>query len=229
MVLGQRLAEARRRAGLAQVELAAEMGDRYDQTMISHVESGRSGLVAEGIAQAARALSVSTDYLLGLTSNATPAAALEARLAEIDDWPASGNEDNGSVLDRYPVEVVEVAAAAGSGAAVLDETPIGRLWFRRSWLRRHTINPVNCNIISVRGDSMDPTLPDGCSILVDRSRRELHTDRIYVLRTDDGLVVKRLVRGQGWVIRSDNPTWPDVAFTEDTDVVGEVRWSAREF
>ncbi len=39
-MLGERLAAARKRAGLAQVELAVEMGDRYDQTMISHVGIG---------------------------------------------------------------------------------------------------------------------------------------------------------------------------------------------
>ena len=74
---------------------------------------------------------------------------------------------------------------------------------------------------------MHPTLPDGCSILVDMNRQELRPNRIYVLRTEDGLVVKRIVQDRGWVIHSDNPTWPDVEFGEDTDIIGEVRWMAR--
>ena len=40
---------------------------------------------------------------------------------------------------------------------------------------------------------MEPTLPDGCSILVDRSRRRRLGGHVYVVRSpDDGLVVKRL-------------------------------------
>ena len=78
--------------------------------------------------------------------------------------------------------------------------------------------------------SMEPTLPDGCSILVDRTRRELQPKRIYVLRNEDGLVVKRVDRNRdGWWVISDNPAWLPVSLTEETDIVGEVRWAARTF
>ncbi len=46
--------------------------------MISHVENNRTGLVRDGLIQAARVLGVSTDYLLGLTDDPTPAAELTA-------------------------------------------------------------------------------------------------------------------------------------------------------
>ncbi len=125
-----------------------------------------------------------------------------------------------------PVEVVEVAAAAGGGAEVYDETVVGRLWFRDDWLDRQAIDPDQCNVISVRGESMEPTLPDGCSILVDRKRREPQEGRIYVMRTDDGLVVKRVGRDEEgrWEIRSDNQAWLPLFLSEDTDIIGEVRW-----
>ena len=55
-VLAKRLAEARKRAGLRQVDLAAALGHRYDQTMISHVESGHSSLLLDGAVKAAREL-----------------------------------------------------------------------------------------------------------------------------------------------------------------------------
>ena len=81
-------------------------------------------------------------------------------------------------------------------------------------------------IYLVRGASMEPTLPDGCSILVDRNRRELQPKCIYVLRNEDGLVVKRVDRNrEGWWVISDNPAWLPVMLTEETDIVGEVRWS----
>ena len=132
---------------------------------------------------------------------------------------------------RDPVDVNEVAAAAGGGAVIFDETVVGRLWFRRDWLARHAIDPKQCNVISVRGESMEPTLPDGCSILVDRSqgRRRRRVGRILVMRTEDGLVVKRVGRDEegNWLIESEHPAWPPVPWSDTTEIVGEVRWLAR--
>ena len=133
--------------------------------------------------------------------------------------------------DRSPVRLVEVASAAGMGAEVYDETPVGLLWFRNDWLQSHSIDPEQSNIISVRGASMEPTLPDGCSILVDRERRDPHQGRIYVMRTEEGLVVKRLgLDEEGrWEIRSDSPDWRATPMSPGTEIIGEVRWSARTF
>ena len=51
-----------------------------------------------------------------------------------------------------------------------------------------------------------------------------------MMRTEDGLVVKRVDRNrEGWWLMSDNPAWPPLFLTEETDVIGEVRWAARTF
>ena len=146
-------------------------------------------------------------------------------IASEDDAPA--------LSDVRPVEVIEVAAAAGGGAETYDETVVGRLWFRRDWLERNAIDPTQCHVISVRGESMEPTLPNGCSILVDRSqgRRQRRDGNIFVMRTEDGLVVKRASREEDgrWVIESDNPAWEAAPWSEDTEIIGEVRWAARTF
>ena len=130
--------------------------------------------------------------------------------------------------DRSPVRLVEVASAAGMGAEVYDETPVGLLWFRNDWLQSHSIDPEQSNIISVRGESMEPTLPDGCSILVDRSqgRRRRRVGRIFVMRTEDGLVVKRAGKDTegNWQIESDNEDWEPVPWARDSEIIGEVRW-----
>ena len=133
--------------------------------------------------------------------------------------------------DRSPVRLEEVASAAGVGAEVYDETPVGLLWFRNDWLVSHSIDPEQSNIISVRGASMEPTLPDGCSILVDRKRREPQEGRIYVMRTEEGLVVKRVGRdAEGdWQVESEHPAWPPVPWSDTTEIIGEVRWCARTF
>ena len=235
-MLGQRVREARKRAELLQVDLAAALGDRHTHTDISRVESGQRGLRLNGLANAAKELRVSADYLLGLTDDPTPAAQRLGAEAQgpingIAETPAGYDPSAHAASERRPVEVLEVASAAGVGAEVFDETPVGLLWFRNDWLDSHAIDPKQCNIISVQGDSMEPTLPDGCSILVDRQRREPHEGRIYVMRTEEGLVVKCLGKAEKgrWLVVSDNPDWPPAPLLYGTDIIGKVRWLERTF
>ena len=71
-MLGERIAESRKKLGLTQAELGAGMGERYDQKAVSAVECGRSGLKLDGLVNVAKMLTVSIDYLLGLTDDPTP-------------------------------------------------------------------------------------------------------------------------------------------------------------
>lgn len=235
-MFGERLRETRKRAGLLQVDLAVALGDRYDHSMISRVESGHKSLRLDGAVNAARELGVSLDYLVGLTDDPTPYAELEKRLAKAEAQvirPGPVIVESDVLHDKDDAEgieiLTEVAASAGSGAEVYDETATGRVPFRRSWLRRHGIKAADCHIISIRGDSMDPTLPDGCSVIVDRSRREPVDGHIYVMRTADGLVVKRLRQDEKgwWQVVSDNPELEPVPLNYGADIIGEVRWMAK--
>ncbi len=49
-----------------------ELGERYDHSVISHVEHGRSNLLFDGVVRAARVLGTSVDYLAGLTDDPAP-------------------------------------------------------------------------------------------------------------------------------------------------------------
>ena len=292
VTLGSRIVKARRRAGLAQADLAAALDKQ--RASISMVETGHRGLPPDSLAKAAKALEVSADYLLGLTDNPMPTTELSAQVAKAAKYvaaryalrdavetirtrvsgedkergqdilqslltaletadealgdpellfaAASVNDPNHSAADMEepgdvdPEETLsrldEVAATAGSGAEVYDETVMARVPFRRAWLRRHGINPRYCHIIGVRGDSMEPTLPNGCQVIVDHKRREPHEGLIYVMRTEEGLVVKRLgldEKGR-WEMLSDNSTnWEPALLTYGSEIIGEVRWSARTF
>ena len=207
--------------------LAAEVGDHYRQSMISMVESGQRSLRLEGAAAAAQALGVSLDYLAGLTDNPAPAARRSDQSPVIGLDPALAS---GDVSGARPVPVRELAAAAGGGAVDLDETIVGYLYFRLDWLDQHALEPSQCDVIRVSGESMDPTLPDGCSILVDRSRRRRRHGRIYVARTDEGVVVKRLLHVRGhWTLSSDNTAWRPRTWPPTAEIIGEVRWMAQSF
>ena len=212
--------------------MAGRQYQEENESPFFNIVPDRMGLLADALTSVARDQNVSLDYLVGLTDDPTPwSQRLNAARASTEGVPESRfavEGDNDDPSDRRPVEVLEVAGAGGVGAEVYDETPVGLLWFRNDWLKRHSIDPMQSNIITVRGESMEPTLPDGCSILVDKQRRTPLEGRIYVMRTEEGLVVKRLDRDEmgRWAIVSDNPDWDPVPMLYGTDIVGEVRWSA---
>ncbi len=130
-----------------------------------------------------------------------------------------------------PIARIDIHASAGPGGiADIEEQgpPIG---FDTALLRELGVRrAAELSIIRVAGDSMEPTLRDGDDILVDRSMSSVKPGAIHVLRLDDMLVVKRLVReGQSYLIRSDNPAWADIAVDDPALllVIGRVLWCGR--
>ena len=225
-----RLAESRKRAGLAQAELAAALGDRYDHSMISHVESNRKVLRFDGVVKAAHVLGVSIDYLAGLTDDPTPAAKLVPPNDLADNAAlARTSSETTRPPGAQPVPVRRLQTAAGSGALDLDEEVKTYAYFREEWLKRRGLVATRCSVISVMGESMEPTLPDGCVVLLDHNRRSRRKGKIFVVRTEDGLVVKRAGKDPGgrWQLVSDHPAWPPQPWARAM-VIGEVKWMARE-
>lgn len=131
------------------------------------------------------------------------------------------------------VPQLSVEASAGPGALPSGEAVLAHFGFDRRWLRTLSRTPDKLSIISVRGDSMHPTLAEGDDILVDTGdAADRLRDGIYVLRVDEALLVKRLARNPATgriSIRSDNPAYPawDDCQATDIHVVGRVVWAGR--
>ena len=167
------------------------------------------------------------------------------RAAEAADtvarWPVTDLTDDSALARQLapgaaiefptgrPVPVRELQSAAGGGALDLDETVTGHVYFRTQWLKKHGLNPDRCCVIGVTGESMEPTLVDGCSILLDHDRRQLRAGGIFVVRAPDGLIVKRARKAESgeWLLASDNPAWGPAPWPTDADIVGQVMWTAR--
>ena len=158
---------------------------------------------------------------------------LRADIAALRGEPALSvlewSSDEGLPRGAHPVGVVKLAAMAGGGVDQASEEVSGRIWFRRDWLESHGLDPERCTVIGVRGDAMAPTLPDGCSILVDRSSVEWRLEHVYVLRTGDGLVVKRAGEREDGsrLLVCDNPAWEPEPYPDDADIFGHIVWSGR--
>ena len=131
------------------------------------------------------------------------------------------------------VPIYDVAAAAGDGTVVDDQHIAGRLAFRPHWLRSVTsARPEDLGVITVRGDSMFPTLVNGDTVLVDFTQRMPKRDGIYVIRYDDSVQVKRIsIHPESLLltVRSDNKdysTYTDLK-PDKLDIVGRVIWLGR--
>ena len=135
--------------------------------------------------------------------------------------------------DLVSVPRLALEASAGPGALVDQEEALVRFGFDARWLRRLTTTPQLVSAISVRGDSMHPTLGEGDEILVDRGDAGARLrDGIYVLRFHEALLVKRLAlnpANRRISIRSDNPAYPawEDCDPAEINVIGRVIWAGR--
>lgn len=249
-----RLRQARLEKGLTQEHVAEKAGLTFNS--ISRYETGSAHPSQLALNMLSVLYDKPVRWLLGETSDAEaqqqprpavtlpepPTAAqagedqkLEGLVTEIRTYlqrrdqvqaATQAHESDDATWD--PVPLREVTPAAGAGAEVFGEEVVGYVPFLRTWLQERSLDPAYSDIVSISGHSMHPTLPDGCHVLVDRKSRTPREGRIYVMRTEEGLVAKRLGLDEDghWEARSDNADWPPVPLRFGAEIIGEVRWSA---
>ncbi|WP_245784127.1 S24 family peptidase [Halomonas korlensis] len=91
----------------------------------------------------------------------------------------------------------DIEAAAGAGRSFEGEPIETALYFPSDQLAAQGLDPAQVVGIKVRGDSMDGTLADGDWVLVDRSRREVRTDGVFLLLMHGERRIKRVQRVAG--------------------------------
>lgn len=208
----ERLTSARKDAGFKSAAEAAErFGWKYP-TYAGH-ENGSRGLTVEAARDYSRAFRTTPEWLLFGTGS-------EPQL------PAT--------TEHALVSVFDVAASAGDGSFVDYEPQVGALAFPADYLRHLTSTPPSrLAIISVKGESMEPTLLDDDIVLMDGSKTSLAFDGLFVLQMDGALHVKRVARGSrpgAVMILSDNrAVYPPVERQiADVHVIGKVLWYGRK-
>ena len=127
------------------------------------------------------------------------------------------------------VDCYEVPPAPPGGARLDDSTRAGCMAFRRSWLDRHRLAAAQCAVVHVHGESMEPTLGAGSTILINRAQRRRRAGAIFLVYGAGRLFVTRAGKDAAghWRLvgdrRSEEPLpWPDGA-----DILGQVRWGTR--
>lgn len=139
--------------------------------------------------------------------------------------------------DKYCyIPLYNVSASAGGGSVVDEENVLDFLSFKADWIRVQLFaSPDDLYLIHVEGESMEPTLRPGDVILVNhREASSLPRDGIYVMRMDGTLLVKRLQRMPGGVVKvtSDNTAYEPFVVnlgqaSDEVNIVGRVVWCGR--
>lgn len=165
----------------------------------------------------------------------------EADARRRDEVPALGaaiaqqERTRYSLLDDFVmVPRYDVSGSAGNGAVIHSEQIVDHLAFRADWVKNALgVARKDLALISVKGDSMEPTLSEGDLILVDTGVRRLEDSAIYVLRRGEGLFVKRVQNKLDGtvVVKSDNHRYDAETYTSESapsiDVIGRVVWVGR--
>jgi SOS-response transcriptional repressor LexA len=145
-----------------------------------------------------------------------------------DGEPVPGHTGPGTDRDYTEVPLYDVEASAGNGSFFNQEQISSYLKFRNDWLTREGLHQKDLVAIRVSGDSMDGTLADGDTVLIDRSRKK--PDGVFAIRIGDSLRIKRLQKMTDGSIRlsSDNPIYqPEVIHPENmsqVEIVGQCYW-----
>lgn len=161
-------------------------------------------------------------------------------------WLAYGREDIETsaqepeqpytVLEDYEIiRGYDVRASAGDGAYNTHQISVRSLAFRKAWLQERHFKSTDLVQLWAQGDSMQPTIHDGDSLVINITHRTPVDGRIYVIRNGKELLVKRiqsLINGLRLI--SDNKELyepmelTDIELT-DVEIIGQVVHVSHDF
>ncbi|MES2097104.1 MAG: S24 family peptidase [Pseudomonadota bacterium] len=133
--------------------------------------------------------------------------------------------------DMIAVRRIDAVAAAGAGGLVEDDHVVGEERIDPRVAARLGVSPASLSMITAKGESMEPLIHDGDTLLIDSADRRLSSrPGLFVLRLDGALLVKRVARiGLELHIASDNPAAPTIApvRADRAEIIGRVVRLAR--
>ncbi len=136
--------------------------------------------------------------------------------------------------DSVQVKEYRVSFSAGRGRQaaydIIEESEPAT--YRLSWFQKIGISPKNARRFKVTGDSMEPFLYAGDSVLIDLAENDpthIIDGKVYAIRYGNDLRIKRLTRriDGTLILRSDNPAYRDEEvppeLADEHIIIGRVR------
>jgi phage repressor protein C with HTH and peptisase S24 domain len=127
---------------------------------------------------------------------------------------------------------VKARLCAGSGSFETDGEIDDYLMFPSEWLaRKGTADKMV--LMDIFGNSMEPEIKNGDTILIDQSQREILAGAVYAIGIEDTIMVKRIERRpKSLVLLSENPNYLPIFLKgremNSIRIIGRVIWISRE-
>ena len=215
-----KLKAARKNKGLTQAQLSEKLqtlGRKVSAQQISSWERGDYFPSHRNLSAICEILSLDLDYFTGKSGSGGihPVAHSES------DLPYEF-----SLVDKR-----KGAISAGPGLRPDNDVDF-RLAFRNDWLEQFG-GAQQLFVIKVEGDSMEPTLMESDTVLINKNVNEIGTGGgIFAINWHDMSMVKRLQmkpQTDEIIIKSDNPNYDSmVVKPNEIQIEGKVIWYGRE-
>ena len=155
------------------------------------------------------------------------------------DWletgigPQSLNRMRDSETEFKNIPKVKARLSAGGGSFEIGSEIKGYYAFQQEWLRTKG-NPGRMVLMDIFGNSMEPELKDGDTVLIDESQKDILAGAVYAVGVEDTIMVKRIEKHPNkLVLLSDNKDYSPVYLQggedESVRIIGKVIWVGREF
>ncbi len=136
-------------------------------------------------------------------------------------------------VDFKAIPKVAARLSAGTGSFDVRESVTEYLSFQSKWLAAKG-SANNMVAMEVFGQSMEPVIKEGDTVLIDQSRTDILAGAIYAVGVEDTILVKRLEKHPNkLVLCSDNKAYEPIFLERDqmetVRIIGKVIWSCREY
>jgi len=143
------------------------------------------------------------------------------------------HKQSGHDVEFKYIPKVAARLSAGTGSFDCKETVTDYLSFQTKWLASKG-SANNMVAMEVFGQSMEPVIKEGDTVLIDQSQKNILAGAIYAVGVEDTILVKRLEKHPNkLVLCSDNKDYEPIYLErEEADkirIIGKVIWSCREY
>ena len=153
------------------------------------------------------------------------------------DWLEKGTGSkvlSQNIYHEIFLQVPKIKARLSAGGGSFETEPeIKEFYsFRKDWLSKKG-KARDMVLMDIFGNSMEPELKEGDTVLIDQSQKAVLAGAIYAVGFDDTIFVKRLEkRPKELVLLSENERYPMMRFRDEemdsVRIIGKVIWVCRE-